>query len=458
VTGRVLPEVVYKGAGDEPGGMDMLWKLRALLVVVLFSTLSLSSVIPPSHKDASAQEVACPGPLERAELATAQVVTIDHSVPHISTVPANRDATVCLFVRERVRSGGHVGNPRKAVLMIHGLSVPVLPGFDLRIDHYDWALSLAQAGLDVFMLDFQGSGLSPRPKMDEPCNANPAQWSILIPNPLSTACDPSLWPMYRSQLINSQSDWDELDTVVNYIRGERGVEKVALVSWSQGSFRIGPYAIQHPDKVQSLLFFAPIFNPNGRASKAGTRFESPAVLPVSSPATQFGFPMNLTTKVALEGSWTRELQCDGQREEGIQDLVWSSIMDSDTVGRTWGPVLPDGRPEGVMRVRNPFLWGWNSTTVPLDGTLGGPVPVLIIYGELDTQVSAPPFSAPALYDAIPGPSKLMFKVVCAGHYMVWERQRRALHGISKQWLNDGAIDGFTEGRFFVDTEGVIYPQ
>src|SRR5439155_12403956 len=234
----------------------MFLKLRFLLVVALFSMLSISFVVPASHENASAQDFACPGPLERPELAVQQVVTIDHSVPHISTVPANAGQPICLFVRERVRSGGHAGNPRKAVLMIHGLSVPVLPGFDLRIDHYDWALSLAQAGLDVFMLDFQGSGLSPRPKMDEPCNANPAQWSILIPNPLSTACDASLWPMYRSQLINSQTDWDELDTVVNYIRGERGVEKVALVSWSQGSFRIGPYAIQHPDKVQSLLFFA----------------------------------------------------------------------------------------------------------------------------------------------------------------------------------------------------------
>src|SRR5713101_6817817 len=44
----------------------------------------------------------------------------------------------------------------------------------------------------------------------------------------------------------------------------------------------GPYAVQHPDKVESLLLYAPIYNPEGRA--------------------------------------------------------------------TWGP------PEGVMRVRSPFLW------------------------------------------------------------------------------------------------------
>ena len=386
-----------------------------------------------------------------------KVLTIDHFVPHISTVPANAGDSVHLFVRERVRRHHHRERPRTVVLMIHGRSVPVLPGMDLRQDDYSWALRLARAGFDVFMLDFQGSGLSPRPKMDDPCNVNPAQRSILTPNPLSVSC-PGPSASYPFQLMNVQSDWDELNTVVDYIREARRVEKVALVSWSEGAFRVGPYAIQHPDKVESVLFFAPIFNPGGRASKAGTRFDAPVALPVGSPAAQFGFPMTLTTKPALMASWQNDVQCEGQREEGIQDFVWSSIMDNDTTGRTWGPVLPDGSIEGVMRVRNPFLWGWNLDTVPLDGTLGGSVPVLIIYGELDTQVAAPPFSVPALYDAISGTSKLMFKVACAGHFMVWERQRGVLHHISKQWLKHRAVEGFTAGSFFVDTEGIVLPQ
>jgi len=389
-----------------------------------------------------------------------KVVTIDHFVPHTSTVPANAGDVVQLFVRERFRrddDDGEPREPRKAVLMVHGASVPVRPGMDLRHDDYSWAFRLAKAGFDVFMLDFQGSGLSSRPKMDDPCNANPAQRSILTPNPLAVPC-PGQTATYPAQLINSGSDWVELDTVVDYIREIRGVEKVALVSWSQGAFRIGPYAIQHPDKVESALFFAPIFNPGGRASKAGTRFDAPVSLPVTSPAAQFGFPMTLTTKAALISSWNNDLQCEGQREEGIQDVVWSSIMDNDTLGRTWGPVLPDGSVEGVMRVRVPFLWGWNSSTVPLDGTLGGSVPVLIIYGELDTQVAAPPFSVPALYSAISGERKLMFRVACTGHFMVWESQRRVLHHISKQWLKHGTVEGLTTGSFFVDTEGTILPQ
>ena len=178
----------------------------------------------------------------------APILTIDHQVPHISTVPANAGELVHLFVRERVASNR---DARKAVLMIHGASVPVLPGGDLGTDGYDWALWLAQSGgFDVFMLDFQGSGLSPRPKMDDPCNVPTVQQqSILIPNPLAATCPPS----YPYQLINSRSDWDELDAVVDYIRTLRGVDKVALVSWSAGSLRVAPYAVQHPDKVESLL-------------------------------------------------------------------------------------------------------------------------------------------------------------------------------------------------------------
>ena len=85
---------------------------------------------------------------------TPQILTIDHQVPHISTVPANAGDLVQLFVRERVASNR---DARTVVLLIHGASVPVLPGGDLGTDHYDWALWLAPAGgFDVFLLDFQG--------------------------------------------------------------------------------------------------------------------------------------------------------------------------------------------------------------------------------------------------------------------------------------------------------------
>src|SRR5258708_16180524 len=133
---------------------------------------------------ASAQD----SPVCIADDNNSNVLTCDHQVPHISTVPANVGELVHLFVRERVASN-HA--PGKAVLMIHGLSTPALPAFDLRADHYDWALWLAQEdGLDVFMLDFQGSGFSPLPDsniglMKYPCNVPFHHPTILTPPPLS---------------------------------------------------------------------------------------------------------------------------------------------------------------------------------------------------------------------------------------------------------------------------------
>lgn len=68
------------------------------------------------------------------------VLTIDHSVPHVSTLPADAGKLVHLFVRERVRADIEDGRPRKAVLIIQGVSVPVLPLVELRYRDYDWAL------------------------------------------------------------------------------------------------------------------------------------------------------------------------------------------------------------------------------------------------------------------------------------------------------------------------------
>jgi pimeloyl-ACP methyl ester carboxylesterase len=373
----------------------------------------------------------------------ANVVTIDHLVPHVSTVPANSGETVHLFVRERVRSNPGDGKPREAVLMIHGRSVPVLAAGELRYHDYDWAYWLASSGgFDVFMLDFQGSGRSPRPKMDDPCNIAAAQQQgLLIPNPLSATCPPS----YGFTLNTAGSDLDELDRVVDYIRDLRGIDKVHLIGWSAGSFRIGAYGVQHPDKVASLLFFAPIFN-------AGIEpgFPVPPTNP-PSPLPRLGTPMTLDTRAVLAAGWDAEVKCVDQRDPGIQDVVWAAIMENDELGRTWGPPPAGGPagspPEGVMRVRQLVQWGWNAeVAAQLE------VPSLIIRGEFDTGLGGRQHLA-ELYRLIRTDNKLRFTVQCAGHFMNWEKQRVILHQISKEWIKHGRVGGFERGEFLVDTEG-----
>ncbi|MEU5431802.1 alpha/beta fold hydrolase [Streptomyces sp. NPDC020719] len=375
------------------------------------------------------------------------VTTTDHMVPHKSTVPATDGQQVDLFVREH--DGTPSGPPaaREVVLMLHGRSIPVLAGYDLQYTSYGWADALAQAGYDVFMMDLQGSGRSPRPRMEDPCNVNPNEQGAINP-PLSGARTAS----YPFVLTNSQSDQDELGTVVDYIRSIRNVSKVSFIGWSAAAFAMGPYAIKNPGKVESLFLLAPIFPPLGPSN--------PPTLPAP------GFPTHVLTRTGFEQAWTNEVHCTNQREPGIVDVVWGALMEEDPIGRTWGKVLPaTGRPEGVSRFRNFVTWGWNKTTAGQGGVLGGSVPVLIVHGEFDkTANTTPPssnpvldFHVPALYDAITGAHKLLVTVACAGHSMPWEGQHSNLHALSKHWLKHTSVDGNTQGRFTMDENGNITP-
>ncbi|GLX21248.1 alpha/beta hydrolase [Streptomyces lavendulae] len=375
------------------------------------------------------------------------VQTTEHEVPHTSTVPANKGKAVKLRVRE------HDGTPpntppdkRRVVLMLHGRTVPVLAVYDIGLGDYSWSRVLAHAGYDVFMMDLQGMGRSPRPEMDKACNANPDHHDrVTYPNlPLTSACA----PYYPHQLTNSQSDWDELHAVVEYIKHRHGVQQLDMIGNSAAAFAMGPYAIQHKENVRSLMFQAPAFTPNGQDSAPGTDFGAPFPMPRDTPP----YPMALGLKEGLKTAWKKEVSpdCPGQQAPDAVDLVWKAIMESDDVGSTWGKPLPGGGTEGVSRQRQLFTWGWNKKTAPLHGTLGGPVPVCIVYGDLDKTVTEGVVSVTELYKAIPGENKLMFKVSCASHQMVWEGRRGTLHTMSKQWLKHNKVFGREKGSFHLD--------
>ncbi len=392
---------------------------------------------------------------------------VDHKVKHKSTIPANYNAEVELFVREYRTSTGGGGTP-KPVLMLHGRSVPALPGFDLVLPpqggsphpetRYSWAQALAKRGYDVYVMDLQGSGLSPRPEMHDPCNVNPAQRGLLETHPGTGGCDPTT-AKYAKQLGNSQSEWDELRTVVKFIRQRCADQKVAFIGWSAAAFVMGPYVLQEPGDVSSLFLLAPMFPPNGRwSTDASKPFAPPPgtslpTQPESKPAAVFGFPMNLTSKAAIKAA---------VGDADLAEHVWRSIMDCDSVGRQWGGTDP-AAPEGVMRWRNSYWYGWNNSTAPLATTLGGAVPVCIVYGDQDRTANTAEelgpvlhFSVPKLYAAIKGDNKLMFRVEGWDHNPVWERKANdRLQHMSWQWLEGKKVYGVDTGSWLMDEDGVL---
>jgi pimeloyl-ACP methyl ester carboxylesterase len=340
--------------------------------------------------------------------------TIDHQVPHISTVPANKDAQVQIFVREKVLAA-EAATPRPVVLMVHGGISPSTLAFDVEHGTYSWMAYLARAGFDVFAMDMTGYGRSAHPKMDDPCNVGPAQQKTLMPQTLKEACKPS----YPYQLVSRQSEHDELDRVIEYIRKLRGVAKVNLLGWSGGGYRTGTYTSQRPEKVEKLVIFA---SSNYSRKNSST---PPASLPAA------GFPITIQSRELGEKQrWFPFAKCSDQIEPGMADRIWELSKELDPLGMTWGP--------GVMRAPTRTYWGWNAEEAKKIR-----VPTLVMLGEFD-ELNA---SNKQLYEDLGAESKVFVSIPCGSHFLVWEKNHGALHEASRQWLTSGTFDGAARGEF-----------
>ena len=349
---------------------------------------------------------------------TAQVRAVDHMVPHVSTVPANKGERVQLYVREKF-VGDATGKP--VVLMVHGGFSPATLAFDVEREDYSWMSYLASAGFDVFAIDMTGYGKSSRPKMDDPCNVRQAEQKTLIPETLPAACKPT----YPYELVNSQSESDDIDRVVEYIRKLRGAAKVNLLGWSGGGIRTGTYISRYPEKVEKLVILASSNysrkDPSGR----------PADLPKA------GAPVTIQSReVGEKLRWLPNAKCDGQVAPGMPDHIWELSKSQDPVGMTWGP--------GVLRAPTRTYWGWNTETAKKLTQ-----PTLILAGEYDQLIA----SNKELYEDLGSENKVFVAISCASHFVVWEKQHGALHQASREWLAKGTFNGATRGMFRIDPQG-----
>ena len=344
--------------------------------------------------------------------------TIDHSVPHVSTVPAIKGEAAQLFVREKFLASDSTA-ARPVVLMVHGGVSPSTLAFDVEHESYSWMNYLARAGFDVFAMDMTGYGKSSRPKMDDPCNVGANLQKSLIPQTLKEPCKPS----YPYQLVNRQSEHDDLDRVIEYIRQLRGVAKVNLLGWSGGGYRTGTFTSERPEKVDKLVIFASSNYSRKNPSK-------PAAVP------QPGFPITIQSReLAEKQRWFPFAKCSDQIEPGMADRIWELSKLHDPLGMTWGP--------GVMRAPTRTYWGWNAEEAKRIK-----VPTLVMLGEFDELNP----SNRELYEDLGTDNKVFLSIPCGSHFLVWEKNHGALHEASRQWLTNSTFNGARRGEFRMKRE------
>jgi pimeloyl-ACP methyl ester carboxylesterase len=416
-------------------------------------------------------------------------------------------------VRPVYGNSGRSSVPTRAVVLIHGRTVPGPVVFDLRDPatgggalNLSVQNALAWAGIDTFAPSLLGYGRSTRfdEGLNDPGNASlrPYDPPDGTGCPYPEGCDRTLIPginpldqqgtmllvnplagvggrrAHSSKFRFARTDvWvRDIDQVIDdAIRRAKPTDgKVALVGYSLGGQHVGRtlYA-DNPNellgnrhnvikKVSRVVFLNSLF---------GGATEDPD--PYGRPT----FPLTLNDRSGSDALWRMPTApCEGQIIPGTQEEVWRQTMEHETVGREWAdPTHPDG----LNRAPTFSGYGWNPHVA---GQLKLSTPTLVMQGLKDGVLPPPtgPGTGQAIYDALPGPwmtNKVLVQVECASHALLWEGCAGARctptsgrpyggpapwagpHATFKaaliEWIKSGTFNGAANGSFKVDGSGVV---
>jgi pimeloyl-ACP methyl ester carboxylesterase len=333
----------------------------------------------------------------------------DHYVKLKSSAPGMKGAETSVYVREiPPAASSPVAKADRVVLFVHGGTFPGTAVFDLPHPRYSWMQYFAEAGYDTFALDFTGYGRSTHPPpMNDPCNLPEAQQKSFIPALIPAPCKPSV----SQPITTMESEWDEMDAVIEYVRKLSGADKVSIVGWSRGGARTSGYTLRHPEKVSQVFVLAPDYGRDWSADK-----------PRSVT------PMSVLMKRGPDNP--PPAGCEGQYDPAIRDLAWKESVEAQGVGPQWG---------GALQQLPPLAYGINQELAKQVG-----VPFAMATGALDTVVK--PQTVRAFYEDLGSTDKVLIDLACSGHPAMWEKNRMLLFKASLEWIRDGKIAGMSRGE------------
>jgi len=351
-------------------------------------------------------------------------------------------------------------SPIRALVLVHGRTIPASAAFDLQYRDYSLMERLAMRGIDTFavnQLGFGRSALSGDPDpLTNACNASLRQCPVplngtctpipgkcdcqgqpatqrmdqqgspryLNPNPLIERCGQHT-SNTRFERVTDQAA--ELDLVIDDAMAKSGLAKVHLLGLSTGGHTVGKYLGDDPAhraKVAGVIFL----DSSGFGGIAGL---------AEQPSTSW--PLGVIDRQdALENFNLDPANCPGQQDPGIPDALWGAIRARDPIGSQWGP-----QPDGLSRYPLVSRFLWNPTVA---GNID--LPALVVHGLKDNVVlpargleiwSSSPLQAPettCTSDAqcasgyacrsFPAPAscrlsnRTLVQLACASHALLWE--------------------------------------
>lgn len=321
----------------------------------------------------------------------------DYFVSHTSNEPfygeQKLDPRVTLHVREVVLPGRErtVGQDGKVLLLIHGYSVPGYVAFDTDHANCSMMRHFARVGWDTFTLDLEGFGQSTRP--------------LVMDNP--AAFPDSKAPMHSDVTLR------DVERVVDFIGELRAVEQVHLLGWSQGATLEAPlYAIQHPEKVASLVLF-------------GTSYDNPMSVEEGETSAKEGEAEKVMHSVPSPERWARL----GTKAEivvpGCFDAHREALLASDPKsGELGGAVrVPAGR-RIDEDLADPYFDAAKIT-----------MPTLVIRGDADTFAERE--DNQRLMNALGSTMKEYVEIPNGGHFLHFENVNIEFYEAVQSFLEGG---------------------
>lgn len=291
--------------------------------------------------------------------------------------------------------------PRRALVLVHGRTVPGSAIFDLPHGDYSLMEHLAMRGIDTFAADHLGFGSSRivddafDPMLDA-CNASlrectlagqvcaPAPGEVpgvncdcqglpraqrmdqqgsprhLNPSPLAARCahkSPRNFQWVTDQV-------EQVRLVVGDALARTGLVKVHLLGYSFGGPVVGKYLGDDPrrqSEVAGVVFLASTFG--GTQTKAQSATTFPLAV-IDQDDQRSGFDL-------LPGP-----ACPPRVAPDVPDALWAAMQAVDAVGPGWGP-----QPGGLSRYPIVPRFDWNSAVAQRIA-----VPALVMNGLRDNLV------------------------------------------------------------------------